>query len=294
MRGAALPHLRIREQGRPQYAQGMALPPIAVLGGGNLGSAILTGLADAGVPDLRVTTRSAASAARYAGGPVTAAALEHGPEANARAIDGAGIVISGVKPAGTADLLRAIGPALASGVVVVSLAVGTPLAPLEAALPAGTQVVRAMPNTPVRVRQGVTGLARGSAVTDAGFAAVQEAFGLLGEVVVLDDDRIDRISTISGSGPAYVYLLLERFSAAAVGLGFERRDAERIVQQTFAGALALLDASGETPEALRRAVTSPGGTTAAAVAVFEERDLGGLIADALAGALRRADELAGR
>ena len=178
--------------------------------------------------------------------------------------------------------------------MVVSLAVGTPLAALEAALPAGTQVVRAMPNTPVRVRRGVTGLARGTAVTDAGFAAVQELFGLLGEVVVLDDERIDRISTISGSGPAYVYLLLERFADAAVGLGFDREDAERTVAATFSGALALLSESGESPADLRRGVTSPNGTTAAAVAVFEERDLGGLIADALAGALRRADELAGR
>ncbi|GAA2752145.1 pyrroline-5-carboxylate reductase [Amnibacterium kyonggiense] len=273
----------------------MALPPIAVLGGGNLGSAILTGLVDAGVRDLRVTTRSAATAARYDGGPVRAVALEDDPSANAAAVDGAGIVISGVKPAGTAELLRTIGPALAPDAVVVSLAVGTPIAPLEAALPAGAQVVRAMPNTPVRVRQGVTGLARGGAVTDAGFAAVQEAFGLLGEVVVLDDERIDRISTISGSGPAYVYLLLERFADAAVGLGFERGDAERTVAQTFAGALALLGASGESPADLRRAVTSPGGTTAVAVAVFEQDGaLGRLIEDALAGALRRAEELAAR
>lgn len=273
----------------------MALPPIAVLGGGNLGSAILTGLADAGATDLRTTTRSSASAARYDGTSVRATALEADPAANAAAIEGAGIVISGVKPAGTADLLREIGPALAPGAVVVSLAVGTPIAPLEAVLPAGAGLVRAMPNTPVRVRQGVTGLARGTAVSDEGFAAVQEAFGLLGEVVVLDDDRIDRISTISGSGPAYVYLLLERFADAAVGLGFDRGDAERTVRRTFAGALGLLDASGEPPEALRRAVTSPGGTTAAAVAVLEQDGaLGTLIADALAGALRRADELAGR
>ncbi|RIX30595.1 pyrroline-5-carboxylate reductase [Amnibacterium setariae] len=272
----------------------MALPPVAVLGGGNLGSAILTGLADAGVQDLRTTTRTAASAARYDGTAIRAAALETDPEANRAAIAGAGVVISGVKPAGTADLLRAIGPDLAPGAVVVSLAVGTPIAPLEAALPGGAQVVRAMPNTPVRVRRGVTGLARGAAVTDEGFAAVTELFGLLGEVVVLDDERIDRISTISGSGPAYVYLLLERFADAAVGLGFARQDAERTVAATFAGALALLEASGESPEALRRAVTSPNGTTAAAVAVLEERDLGGTIAAALAGALRRADELAGR
>jgi pyrroline-5-carboxylate reductase len=267
---------------------------VTVLGGGNLGSAILAGLAAAGVERLRTTTRTAASAARYAGTPVTVSVLEEEPDANRAAVTGAGIVISGVKPAGTADLLREIGPALAPDAVVVSLAVGTPIAPLEAALPDGAQLVRAMPNTPVRVRRGVTGLARGGAVTDEGFAAVQELFGLLGEVVVLDEDRIDRISTISGSGPAYVYLLLERFTEAAVGLGFERADAERVVAQTFAGALALLDDSGESPEALRRAVTSPGGTTAAAIAVFEQRDLGGTVESALAGALRRADELASR
>ena len=272
----------------------MAPPRVTVLGGGSLGSAILAGLAAAGVEGLRTTTRSAASAQRFDGTGVEVGVLEADPRANLAAVEGADVVITGVKPYQTADLLREIGPALAADAVVVSLAVGTPLAALETALPVGVQVVRAMPNTPVRVRRGVTGLARGTAVTDAGFAAAQEVFGLLGEVVVLDDDRIDRISTISGSGPAYVYLLLERFADAAVGLGFERADAERTVAATFSGALALLDASGESPTELRRGVTSPNGTTAAAVAVFEERDLGGLIADALAGALRRADELAGR
>lgn len=272
----------------------MALPPVAVLGGGSMGSAILAGLSAAGVPDLRATTRTRASLARYDGTAVVATALEDDPAANEAAVAGAGIVISGVKPVGTADLLRAIGPALAPGAVVVSLAVGTPLADLEAALPAGAAAMRAMPNTPVRVRRGVTGLARGTAVPDEGAAAVETLFGLLGEVVLLDDARVDLISTISGSGPAYVYLLLERFADAAVGLGFARDEAERTVAQTFAGALALQEATGESPAALRRGVTSPNGTTAAAVAVFEERDLGGLIAAALAGAVRRADEIAGR
>ncbi len=269
----------------------MALPPVVVLGGGSLGSAILTGLAAARVTGLRTTTRSAASAAKYADTGIAVTTLEQDPEANLAAVAGAGVVISGVKPAGTAALLREIGPALGPDAVVVSLAVGTPIPPLEAALPAGAQLVRAMPNTPVRVRRGVTGLARGVAVTDTGFAMVREVFGLLGEVVVLDDDRIDRIAAVAGSGPAYVYLLLERFADAAVGLGFKRADAERVVAQTFEGALALLAATGESPAALRRGVTSPNGTTAAAVAVFESRDLGGLIADALDGAIARAEEL---
>ena len=259
-----------------------------------MGSAILAGLSAAGVTGLRTTTRSAASAARHEGSGVEAVSLEADPQANRAALAGADVVIAGVKPAGMADLLREIGDALEPGAVVVSLAVGTPIAPLEAALPAGAALVRAMPNTPVRVNRGVTGLARGTAVSDEGFARVEALFGLLGEVVVLDDDRVDRIAAVAGSGPAYVYLLLERFADAAVGLGFARGDAERVVAQTFAGALALLESTGASPADLRRGVTSPNGTTAAAVAVFEQRDLGGLIADALDGAMRRAAELSGR
>lgn len=266
--------------------------PVAVLGGGSLGSAILAGLAAAGLDGLRVTTRTAASASRYDGTGVEVATLEADPEANRAAVRDAAVVIAGVKPAGTADLLAEIGDALPPGAVVVSLAVGTPIPPLEAALPAGAALVRAMPNTPVRVNRGVTGLARGSAVSDEQLAAVEGLFGLLGEVVVLDDARIDRLAAVAGSGPAYVYLLLERFADAAVGLGFDRADAERIVAGTFGGAMALLDATGESAADLRRAVTSPGGTTAAAVAVLEDRDLGGLLADALDGAIRRAEELA--
>lgn len=268
--------------------------PVAVLGGGSLGSAILAGLAAGGVPGLRATTRTADSAARFVGTGVTVTAVEDDADANRRAVRGAGVVIAAVKPAGTEALLAEIADDLDPHAVVVSLAVGTPLRALEAALPDGAQVARAMPNTPVRVCRGVTGLARGGAVTDAGFARVVALFEVLGDVVVLDDDRIDRIAAVAGSGPAYVYLLLERFADVAVGLGFERGDAERMVASTFAGALALLAETGEAPAALRRAVTSPNGSTAAAVAVFEERDLGGLVAAALDGAVRRAAELAAR
>ena len=271
-----------------------AIGPVVVLGGGSLGSGILAGLADAGVAGLRTTVRTTISLARHEGTGVAATAVEADPDANRSAVRGAAIVVSGVKPAGTEALLDEIGDALDEGAVVVSLAVGTPLAVLEAALPAGAQVVRAMPNTPVRVRRGVTGLARGVAVTDEGFEAVRSLFALLGEVVVVDDAGVDRISTVSGSGPAYVYLLLERFADAAAGLGFDRADAERMVAQTFAGALALLEETGASPADLRRGVTSPNGTTAAAVGVLEQRDLAGAFEAALAAALRRAEELAAR
>ncbi|MFD1722801.1 pyrroline-5-carboxylate reductase [Amnibacterium endophyticum] len=268
--------------------------PVVVLGGGSLGSAILSGLAAAGLDGLRTTTRTAASAHRYDGTGIDATSVEDDPDANRAAVRDAAVVVVGVKPAGTAEMLRAIGDALPADAVVVTLAVGTPIAALEPALPEGAALVRAMPNTPVRVNRGVTGLARGSAVADERFAEVRSLFGLLGEVVVVPEERIDAVAAVAGSGPAYVYLLLERFAAAAVGLGFEREDAERMVAATFGGAVAMGDATGEAPAVLRRGVTSPGGTTAAAVAVFDERDLGGLIADALDGAMRRAAELAAR
>ena len=268
--------------------------PIAVLGGGNLGSAILAGLAAAGVRDLRATTRTAASAARYAGTSVAVTTLEADPDANRTAVRGARVVICGVKPAGMVDLLREIGDAVEPDAVVVSLAVGVPVAALAAALPEGVAVVRAMPNTPVRVREGVIGMSAGPGTGADDLDIAATVFRRLGEVVLLEDDRIDRLAAVSGSGPAYVYFLLERFAQVAVDLGFESADAERIVAQTFTGALALLAETGASPGELRRDVTSPNGTTAAAIAVLEQRDLGGLLGDALAAAVRRAEELSAR
>lgn len=266
---------------------------VAILGGGSMGSAILAGLQAAGVPDIRVTTRTGRRAARFVGVPgVTATTVTDDGAANRVAVEGAGLVVVAVKPAGVLALLTEVAGALAPGAVVVSVAAGVPLAAMEAVLPAGTPVLRAMPNTPAAVGAGVTGIARGAAADDRAASAVEAAFRTVGTVLAVPEERIDALSAVSGSGPAYVYLFLERFTDAALRLGFTVEEAALMVQRTASGALQLLEATGEAPAELRRQVTSPRGTTERAVAVFEERDLGGIFDAALAAAIARAREIA--
>jgi pyrroline-5-carboxylate reductase len=258
-----------------------------------MGAAVLSGLQGAGVRDVRVTARSAETAASFAGSPgVTPYSVAERPDANRIAVEGAELVVVAVKPYAVLDVLREIRDALPQGAPVVSVAAGIRIASMEAEVRAGTPVFRAMPNTPAAIGAGVTGLAGGSAADPASTSAVTAAFRTVGSVLPVTEDRIDALSAVSGSGPAYVYLFLERFTDAARRLGFSQEEASAMVQQTAAGALQLLEATGEEPAELRRRVTSPKGTTERAVAVFEERDLGGIFDAALAAAIARAAELA--
>ncbi|HET6825339.1 MAG TPA: pyrroline-5-carboxylate reductase [Amnibacterium sp.] len=265
--------------------------PVAILGGGSMGGAVLTGLRAAGVPDLRVTTRTATRALEGAAG-LQVLVADRDPDANRSAVRGARLVVVAVKPAGVPALLAEIADALDPGAVVVSVAAGVPIATMAAALPSGTSVLRAMPNTPSAVGAGVTGVAAAPGTAEADTAAVVAAFRTVGTVVQVTEDRIDALSAVSGSGPAYVYLVLERFIDAAVRLGFAPEEAAELVVGTAEGALRLLSATGEEPAELRRRVTSPKGTTERAVAVFEQHDLGAIFDEALAAAIARAKEIA--
>ncbi|MGY6497110.1 MAG: pyrroline-5-carboxylate reductase family protein, partial [Microcella sp.] len=153
-------------------------------------------------------------------------------------------------------------------------------------------VVRAMPNTPSLVGRGVTGVSGGARSTAAHLALADDLFRLVGTVVELPESQIDALSTISGSGPAYVFLLIEEFTRAAQAMGFDEDVARLMAEQTFIGATALLEASGEDPEELRRRVTSPKGTTERAVAVLQEAELAAVFTRAAEAAHARARELA--
>ena len=261
------------------------LPVIAILGTGSMGGAILAGLRSAGA-DVRVTTRSAASAAAIEG----AVATETDPEANLRAVEGARIVVIGVKPVMVPDLLREIAPALAPDTIVVSVAVGVTVATMEALVP--VPVIRAMPNTPSLVGLGVTGVSAGTRTTEEELALAVALFETVGEVLVVPEGKLDALSTISGSGPAYVFLLIEELVRTAVDLGFSDAEATTMVAGTFRGASELLAASDVDAAELRRRVTSPKGTTERAVAVLQEADLSAIFDRATAAALARARELA--
>lgn len=272
-----------------------SLPSLAFLGAGSMGGAILQGVVASGVPvdGIVATNRSRLKADALADLPgVTSIALEERPDGNAEAVASARIVLVGVKPAMVPDLLREIAPSLRPDAIVVSLAAGVTLHTFAEGLGQQAHVIRSMPNTPSTVRRGVTGLAAGAAATADDMALVRALFETVGAVIEVDEAQIDALSTISGSGPAYVFLLIEAFTQAAIGKGFSEADARLMAEQTFIGATALLEASGEEPSELRRRVTSPKGTTERAVAVLQEAELEGVFARATDAALARARELA--
>jgi pyrroline-5-carboxylate reductase len=270
-------------------------PTIAFLGAGSMGSSILRGLLADGAfadADIRVTNRTDASTAAHSWpASVSSLSLESDPRANLRAVDGADIVIVGVKPGMVADLLREIGPALAPGVVVVSVAAAVSIAAMEATLPSGTAVVRSMPNTPTEVGLGVTALSPGQHVDDAQLARVSALFGAVGLALVVPEDRMEGVTGVSGSGPAYVYYMVESFIRGAEAQGFSPEEAEQLVVQTFSGALEMLRISGKSAEQLRREVTSPKGTTERAIAVLQDADLPGVLTDAVEASAARSREM---
>jgi pyrroline-5-carboxylate reductase len=208
------------------------------------------------------------------------------------AVHGADVVMLGVKPPKVVPLIAELAAVLAPGAVVVSLAAGVDLAALGAALPVGTSVVRVMTNTPVRIR-AATSLLSVAPDTDArALALVERLFGALGATHVIDEALLDVATALAGSGPAYVFLLAEVLRDAGVTLGLAPDAAQSMAATMLEGAARLLEGGEADPVALRSAVTSPGGMTAEAIAVFEADGLRATALEALRAAVARAAGLA--
>jgi pyrroline-5-carboxylate reductase len=271
------------------------LPAIAILGAGSMGGAILNGLVQPGTAvsgPIRVTNRTEAKAAALRSDAVISYSTEVEPNANLAAITGARIVVVAVKPAMVSDLLREIAEALEPDAIVISVAAGVTIATIQSLLPPSVAVLRAMPNTPALVGRGVTGLAAGDRASASDLAMAHSLFATVGAVLEVPESKIDEVSAISGSGPAYVFYLIEQLTQTAVGLGFTAEQASLMVEGTFLGASELLAASGEQPRELRRRVTSPHGTTERAIAEMEKAELGSMFDRATASAIARAKEIA--
>jgi pyrroline-5-carboxylate reductase len=202
-------------------------------------------------------------------------------------VDADGAVIA-VKPNDVQAACSALGP---STTRVLSIAAGVPLARLESWLPSGAAVVRAMPNTPALVGAGAAAIAAGTAAGDADLAWAEEILGAVGVVVRVPEKLLDAVTGLSGSGPAYVFLVAEAMIDAGVLAGLPRETSERLAIQTLVGASRLLAESGDSPEQLRANVTSPGGTTAAGLRVLEERALRAAFLDAVTAATERSRQL---
>ena len=271
------------------------LPTIAIVGAGSMGRAILAGLLAPHVTvegGVRVTNRSPERASDFDDEPrVTAFTTGENPRANVEAVAGASVVIIGVKPAMVPEVLDEISDALSPDALVVSVAAGVTTATMEAHLPGGQAVVRSMPNTPATIGRAVTGVAGGTRTTPSDLDLAVRLVETVGDVLVVEESAINALGSISGSGPAYLFYVIEQFVAVAVAKGFTREQADLMVRGTFRGAIDLLDASGEDPAELRRRVTSPGGSTERAIAVFDEADLRAIFERATDAAVARQVEM---
>lgn len=268
---------------------------IAVLGSGSMGTAILSGLLRAGFAPgaVAVSTKSQASAERLADElGISTYSLESHANANSLTVANADVVLVAVKPAYVAEVLAEVNQSLKPDALVISVAAGVTIETMHGATREDVAVIRAMPNTPAIVGRAVTGVAAGNRSDTGHLSLALELFETVGSVVVVDESKIDELSTISGSGPAYVFYLIEQLTAAAESMGFSHATARQLVEQTFLGASELLAASHKTPTELRQQVTSPNGTTMRAIAELEQANLQALFEKATQAALARAKEIA--
>jgi pyrroline-5-carboxylate reductase len=260
---------------------------IAFIGGGNMASALIQGLISTRTarPDQVLVSDVHAEGLTQLRERFGVQTTRDNPAACAHEV-----VLLCVKPQVFPQLLPEIAPRLGPSTVVISIAAGVSLAAIEARLPR-SRVVRAMPNTPALVSAGATALAAGARTTPDDMKLARAIFESVGKVVEVDDAAMDAVTALSGSGPAYVFLLAEALTAAGTQLGLSPEVAATLASQTLFGAGVLLQQSGEVPSELRRKVTSPGGTTAAGIAALEQRDFAGVIAACLHAACARGHEL---
>ncbi len=212
-------------------------------------------------------------------------------ESPADAVDGADTVLLVVKPQDVADLLPAIAPHLAEGALLVSLCAGVTTAQLEAGLPEGTPVVRVMPNTPAQVSEGMAAVSAGVHAAEVDLEKAVHIMEAVGQAVVVPEKYQDAVTAIAGSGPAYLFFVVEAMIDAGVMLGLPRDISTKLVNQTMFGSAKLLVESEQHPNLLREMVTSPAGTTAAALRHLEERSVKAAFMAAMEAARDRSAEL---
>jgi pyrroline-5-carboxylate reductase len=283
------------QQVRPNCDDGPMSNRIAFLGCGSMNEAILSGLLEAGtdpadiVATVRRAERAAELAQRHHG--ITAIAGEEEPDNNREAATGSAVVILGVKPVGIADLAREISSSLSPKTIVISVAAAVSIAQLEAALPAGQPVIRTMPNTPAKLGRGVVSVSPGTTCSAEQLQLAKNILNAVGTVVEVPEEQVDALAAISGSGPAYAFYLAEAMAAAGVELGLDPELSLLLARETVAGAGLMLAEPGADPATLRKAVTSPNGTTERAIATFDDRGMPAIIADGARAAAARAAEI---
>lgn len=270
----------------------MSKERIGFIGAGNMASALLRGWLRAGTvtkEQVRISDvdRAKREACASAHGVVAAAS-------NAELCAWASVLLLSVKPQSMPGVLRECAPALQPSTLVISVAAGVRTSTIADGLPAGVRVVRTMPNTPALVGAGATALCAGPGATSSDLEFARALFDAVGRSVVVDEAHMDAVTGLSGSGPAYVMLVIEALADGGVTAGLSRETAQLLATQTVLGSAQLLLESGDHPAVWKDRVMSPGGTTAAGIAALEGGSLRATLARAVQHATQRARELGAR
>lgn len=269
---------------------GRPRPVIAIIGAGVMGETFIGGLLRAGYSPLQIVISEKDEARR------DDVRSRFGVEAMdlADVAELADVALLAVKPGDARSVLAEIGPRLRPGALLISIAAGVSTSTMAAAVADGVDVIRAMPNTPAVIGEGMTVMSLGSGCSPESVATATGMLGVIGQVAEVDEELQDAVTAISGSGPAYVFAFMEALEASGIELGLAPHTARALVLQTLAGAALLARDSEHDPAELRRRVTSPGGTTQAALAVLasgDDGDLADLIARGTRAARDRSIEL---
>ncbi|HMK79390.1 MAG TPA: pyrroline-5-carboxylate reductase [Xanthobacteraceae bacterium] len=264
---------------------------IVLIGAGKMGSAMLDGWIGLGLDPSRVAVIEPQPAPEISA--LTARGLKLNPDRHA--VSDPAVIVIAVKPQVAAEVVPAVAPLVGRSTVVVSIMAGQRLATLERALPAGTAIVRTMPNTPAAIGRGISVAVANACVSTPQRNLAHRLLAAIGAVEWVDEEALlDAVTAVSGSGPAYVFLLAEALAQAGAAAGLPADLAERLARATVAGSGELLHRSPLDAATLRRNVTSPGGTTEAALAVLMgEQGIAPLMESAVGAATRRSRELAG-
>ncbi len=262
---------------------------VGFLGAGNMGEAMIKGLLQAGLVPAESVAATDARAERLE--QITRQYGIRGAADNPALVGEADVIILAVKPQIMAAVLREIAPAVDARKLLISIAAGMATHTLRGFLGKPARLIRVMPNTPALVLEGVTAIARAEGLNAGDLDVAQELFGAVGRVVILDEDHLDAVTGLSGSGPAYVAIVIEALADGGVKMGLDRATAMTLAAQTVLGSAKLLLETGVHPAQLKDMVASPGGTTIAGIAALEDGAVRRTFISAVERATQRSKEL---
>ena len=269
---------------------------ISIIGAGNMGKALIKGINQTLIEEGVISSPKDIIATRRSEEELYKLEKEFSIETttdNKKAVTKGDVIILAVKPKVIFDVLDEISPAIDSSKLLISIAAGVTIQAIQSRLNEGAHIIRAMPNTPLQIREGAIAISGGENASEEDVSLAREIFTAMGKVVTVEEELMDAVTGLSGSGPAYIFLIIEALSDAGVKMGLPRETSLNLAVQTVLGAAKMVLETGKHPAELKDMVTSPGGTTIAGLHVLEECAVRSALIKAVEEAARRSSQLVG-